>query len=223
MRAFIKNENGLAVIEATFLLPFCTIMIIALFYAAIFMCQKANLQANVQNALIYYKNVDSDNYIEAKSNMSYSSDNGTIGAVGSSYGTPKYKFPYRFLSMPFDSEGFKSFFRTMCKYMFFDDGTNVSIEVQKKNYVVYKTITATAHQTVKSPINLEMVGGKNSLDIYVTGSVVVTDGDDFERNIDFIIDTVNQTSFGQKVSEFVDKGVNYYNKFKTKFNVGSDN
>jgi hypothetical protein len=57
----------------------------------------------------------------------------------------------------------------------------------------------------------------------VTGSVVVTDGDDFERNIDFIIDTVNQTSFGQKVSEFVDKGVNYYNKFKTKFNVGSDN
>jgi Flp pilus assembly pilin Flp len=219
MKAFIKNENGLAIIEATFLLPFCTIMIVALFYAAIFMCQKANLQANVQNALIYYKNVDSDNYVQAKANMSYSSDNGTVGAVGSSYGTPQYKFPYRFLSMPFDSEGFKSFFKSMSKHMFFDNGSNVSIEVEKKNYVIYKTITATAHQTVSPAINIAMVGGSNSLDIYVTGSVVVTDSDDFIRNIDYVLDVVNQTSFGQKVSEFVDKGIEYYNKFKQKFNV----
>ena len=55
MGKWIKNEKGLAVVEATLLLPFCFIMIIALYYAAIFMCQKANLQANVQNALIYYK------------------------------------------------------------------------------------------------------------------------------------------------------------------------
>jgi hypothetical protein len=195
------------------------VMIIALFYAAIFMCQKANLQANVQNALIYYKNVDSDNYIEAKSNMSYSSNNGIVGAVGSSYGTPQYKFPYRFLFMPFDSNGFKSFFKSMSKHMFFDDGDDVTIDVEKKNYVIYKTITATAHQTVTPAINIAWVGGKNSLDIYATGTVVVTDSDDFIRNIDFVIDTVNQTSFGQKVSEWVDKGVEYYNKFKTKFNV----
>jgi hypothetical protein len=187
------------------------------------MCQKANLQANVQNALIYYKNVDSDNYVQAKANMSYSSNSGTIGAVGSSYGTPQYKFPYRFLAMPFDSDGFKSFFKSMSKNMFFDDGTNISIEVEKKNYVIYKTITATAHQTVKPAINIAMVGGSNSLDIYVTGSVVVTDSEDFIRNIDFVVDMVNQTSFGQKVSEIVDKGVAYYNKFKEKFNIGSDN
>ena len=40
MEKLIKNEKGLAVVEATLLLPFCFIMIIALYYVAIFMCQK---------------------------------------------------------------------------------------------------------------------------------------------------------------------------------------
>jgi Flp pilus assembly pilin Flp len=216
MSKFIRKEDGLAVVEATMLLPFCTIMIVALFYAAIFMCQKANLQANVQNTLIYYKNVDSDNYVEAKANMSYGDDN---KAEGSSYGTPVYKFPYRFLSMPFDEDGFKSFFKSMCGHMFFDDGSNVEINVKPENYVIYKTITATATQTVKPAINLSMVGASNSLTITVTGTAVVTDGDDFMRNIDYVIDIVNQTSLGKKAQEIAQKGVDYYNDFKEKFGV----
>ena len=50
-----KEQDGLAIVEATILLPFCFIMVIAIYYASIFMCQKANLQANLQTALIYYK------------------------------------------------------------------------------------------------------------------------------------------------------------------------
>ena len=81
MEKLIKNEKGLAVVEATLLLPFCFIMIIALYYVAIFMCQKANLQANVQNALIYYKNTDSDNFVTASSGMADGKAEGTITAV----------------------------------------------------------------------------------------------------------------------------------------------
>lgn len=219
MEKLLKKEDGLAIVEATMLLPFCIIIIIALFYAAIFMCQRANLQANIQNTLIYYKNIYSDNYIEPTAHMSYSADNTKIGKVGTSYTSPEYKFPYRFLIMKFDESGFKNTFHIMCKNMFFDDGSNVTVDVKKSNYIIYKTITATASQTVKPALNLAMVGGSNELNIAATGKVVITDGDDMIRNIDFTVDIVNQTKFGKRVAELVDKADQFYKKFKSKFNI----
>ena len=137
MRKFHKDESGLAVVEATILLPFCMIMVIAIYYAAIFMCQKANLQANLQNALIYYKNVESDTYVTAGSQMGYGNSSGTVTASGSSYSTPQELFPYRFFGMKFNKTEFESFFRSMCGYMFFDTGSNVSLTADKKNFIVY--------------------------------------------------------------------------------------
>jgi len=215
----IKEEKGTVIVEATLLLPFCMIMIIALFYAAIFMCQKANLQANVQNALVYYKNINTDTYIEAKSSMTYGNSENSIAAVGSSFEEPVYRFPYRFLTMKFDSNAFESFFRSMYKYMFFDNGENILFTARKHNYIVYKEISVEARQTVKPAINLEMVGAKNSIDIVVTGRVIVTDGDDFIRNVDFVIDIVSQTSLGKKAKELVGNAIEFYDKFKNRFHV----
>ena len=222
MKKLSKEEKGLAVVEATILLPFCMVMILALFYAAIFMCQKANLQANVENTLLYYKNVHSDNYVEASSHMSYKSGAGTTEAVGSSYGKPVYRFPYRFLFMKFDREGFRSFFRSMCGHMFFDDGSEVSLDVDYNNYVIYKTITATARQTVRPAVSLAMIGLPDSMEITVSGTVVVTDGDDFIRNTDFVVDIVSHTALGQKASELVDRGKAFYERFKSRFHVSGE-
>lgn len=207
------------IVEATILLPFCLVMVLALFYASIFMCQKANLQANVQNALIYYKNVDSDTYVEAAANMTYGAGSGSIHARGSGYASPTYRFPYRFFFMKFDEGKFASFFRSMCGHMFFDDGTNVELKVENKNYVIYKTITATATQTVKPAISLKMVGGPDAMTISVTGKAVVTNGDDMVRNTDFVIDMVKQTAIGEKAAELIGKIGHYYNVFKEKFGV----
>ena len=222
MSRLIKEENGTAIVEATLLLPFCMIMIIALFYAAIFMCQKANLQANVQNALIYYKNVYTDTYIEAKSDMSYGGGEGTLTAEGSQFVGPSFRFPYRFLSMKLDESSFETFFRSMYKYMFFDDGGSVEFKPKKTNYIIYKEISVTATQTVKPAINLAMVGAGNEIEIVVTGKAVVSDGDDFIRNIDFAVDIFNQTTLGKKAQELVGKAKEFYDKFKTKFNITSD-
>lgn len=214
------SESGAAeIVEATILLPFCMIMVLALYYASIFMCQKANLQANVQNALIYYKNVDSDTFVEASGNMSYGENNRKISAAGSSYGSPAYKFPYRFFFMEFKKSEFESFFRSMCGHMFFDNGSNVELTVENKNYIVYKTITATATQTVKPAISLKIVGVPDSMTISVTGTVVITNGDDMIRNTDFVIDVVKQTLIGEKATELLNKVGGYYNTFKEKFGV----
>lgn len=219
MRKFHKDESGLAVVEATILLPFCIIMVIAIYYAAIFMCQKANLQANLQNALIYYKNVESDTYVTAGSQMGYGNSSGTVSASGSSYSTPQELFPYRFFGMKFNKTEFESFFRSMCGYMFFDTGSNVSLTADKKNFIVYKTISATATQSVKPAISLSMLGLPDSMEISVSGKVVVNDSDDMIRNVDFIIDIISETSLGKKATEMVDKAAEWYNKFKEKFNI----
>lgn len=218
-KTFFISENGTAIVEATILLPFCLIMVIALYYAAIFMCQKANLQANVQNTLVYYKNVDSDTFVEASANMSYGINGGEIGASGSSYGETTYEFPYRFFFMKFNEGNFRSFFDSVCGYMFFDDGTNVELKVEKKNYVIYKMITVTATQTVKPAISLGLIGVPDSMTISVTGKAVITNGDEMVRNTDFVIDVVKDTSLGKKATELLDKAGEYYNKFKEKFGV----
>ncbi|MBQ8509980.1 MAG: hypothetical protein IJ493_08755 [Clostridia bacterium] len=215
-----KNESGLAIVEATILLPVCIIMVVAIYYASIFMCQKANLQANVQNTLIYYKNVDSDTYVTLNTNnMTYTSGSGTVDADGSSYGTPTPLFPYRFFSFNVQQSKFEQFFRSMCGYMFFDTGTNVELKVVPKNYVVYKTITATATQTVKPAVSLSLIGLSDEITIKVTGKVVVTDGDDFIRNVDLVIDLVEDTKFGEIVKSIGTKAGELYQSFKTNFNI----
>lgn len=214
-----KGEKGNAIVEAAVVLPICILVTVALYYAAVFMCQKANLQANVENALIYYKNVDSDTNVEASDTMAYAKADGTVSAVGSSYGTPQYRFPYRFLGMKFDADGFESFFRSMCGTMFFDDGSNVELTTSTKNYVVYKKLTATATQTVKPAISLAMVGVPDSLELSCTSSVVLTDSDDLIRNVDFAVDVVEDTKMGKQAAELVNQAKELYDKFKEKFGV----
>ena len=103
--------------------------------------------------------------------------------------------------------------------MFFDDGSNVELTAENKNYVVYKTITVTATQTVKPAVSLKVVGVPDAMTISVTGKAVITNGDDMIRNTDFVIDVVKQTSIGEKATELLDKVSGYYNSFKEKFGV----
>lgn len=219
MHELQQEEKGLAVVEATLLLPFCIIMVFAIFYAAIFLCQRANLQANLETTLVYYKNVSSDTYVTAETQMKYTNVAGTVGAVGSSFEEPTLKFPYRFITLKFSEENFKNFFTTVCGTMFFDDGDNIEVTTETKNYVVYKEISATATQTVRSPINLSMVGGENEMTLMATGKVIVNDADDLIRNVDFVIDIVEDTKMGQWASDIAGKVSEYYNKFKDKFKV----
>lgn len=221
-----NGESGHVIVEATILIPFCILMVFALYYAALFLCQKASLQASLQNALIYYKNAGSDTYVEASDRMTYRQMGETVAGDGSRYGEPSYLFPYRFLfgvgsdSSRFHQGAFASFFRSLYRNMFFDDGSNVVIEAKESNYVVYRTITATATQTVRPAISLEMVGMPGTLTLSASGTVVLSDGDDFIRNVDFAVDIVQNTSLGKKAGELVDKAKGFYDKFKSKFGIG---
>ena len=81
MQGFSNNEKGEIFVEATIVLPICIVAILAFFYAALFMAQKANLQANLQNALIYYKSQESDTFVRVKDHMSYTTEEGKFSAI----------------------------------------------------------------------------------------------------------------------------------------------
>ncbi len=218
MQTFRKSEQGTAMLEATLMLPFCMIMIVGVLYAALYLCQKANIQSNLETALIYYKAAESDTYVHARAQMEYGG--GGLEAVGSNMGEIKYLNPYRFFFMEFKEGNYTNFFRSICGHMFFDTGDNVEIHAEKHNYVFYKTIEAEARQTVKPPINLSLVGGPDEMTIIVTGEVVVNDGDDFIRNVDFAIDMLADTKVGEMVQGIGEAAKNLYEKFKGALPVG---
>ena len=116
-------------------------------------------------------------------------------------------------------DGFTKFFRSMCGYMFFDTGENVTINVENQNFVIYKTIKATATQTVKPAVSLSLAGVGDSFTISASAEVVITDGDDFIRNTDFAIDIVSKTKVGETASDIAGKLVDTYNSIKARFGV----
>ena len=223
MKQFGRDSRGYVFVEATLLLPFCLLMIVALFYVALFMCQKANLQANLENTLIYYKNVDSDTYVTAKSQMSYTTAGAEDSADGSSFEEPSIKFPYRFFlsanSRNIAEGNMESFFRSMCGHMFFQTESNVKFSAQEKNYVVYKVITASATQTVHSAVSFSAIGIPDTMTIAVSGKAVVSDGDEFIRDVDFVTDLMSDTALGQSVESGIAKVGEMYGTFKEKFGV----
>ncbi len=216
---FRKNEKGMAIVEAAIILPFCILMVLSVYYAAIFMCQRANLQANLQNTLVYYKNQYSDNWVKPATGMAYTLADKEVSGGGDSYNVDGSLFPYRFFGMSFNEDNFSKFFRSMSGFMFFDDGSNIEVNSKAENFIIYKTVTATATQEVKPAVDLSMVGFPSTLTIKASGQVVITDGDEFIRNIDFISDIIAKTKFGDMISSVVDKVTELYNNLKTKFGI----
>lgn len=222
MKEFLKNKKGDAIVEATMLLPFCLVMIIAMYFAAIYVCQKANLQANLQNTLIYYKNTYSDTFIGVADEPSYSqSDGKDIAGSVNKYDASKYKNPYRFFTMDKPGSGFEKLFITMAGHMFFEapGGDNIEVDVKTTNYVVYQALSVDVSQTITPAINLNMIGVDNKMDIDVSGTVVVSDGDDFIRNTDLVIDVIQNTEIGKAAKDLVDDAVEVYEKFKDVFGI----
>lgn len=221
-----KSEQGDVIVEATIVFPVAIFIFFALLYAALLFYQRANLQVSLEDALIYYKHVNSDTYVSAGADISFQNNEDGIAAAGNQYGSPEYLDPYRHIggsimgavtgkNQNIDSQSFESFFRSAYGHMFFGSGENIEITVSEQNFVIYRRVTAKAVQTVKSPISLAFIGASDSMQIKAEATVVVVDGDDLVRDIDFAADT----KVGKMAVNAVGKLVEFYNKFKDKFGI----
>ncbi len=220
MKHFISGEDGHVIVEATIIFPIAIIMVIALFYAAIFLCQRANLQANLNNAIIYYKNIQSDTYLEQPgTDMTYMVSSDTKKGGTQYSGQTGVRIPYRKFFIDDRAEDkteFDKFFRKMAGTMFFDTGDNVETTLDSVNYVIYQELIATVKQTVSPAISLEMVGIDNEMTITASASAVISDGDNFVNNVDFIKELI-VSRWGSQLDGFKEKISEIYGKFKRLF------
>ena len=64
-----------------------------------------------------------------------------------------------------------------------------------------------------------MVGIPNEIKLKASAKVVVSDAEEMIRNVDFVIDIVQNTALGKKAGELVDAAKDFYEDFKKKFGV----
>ena len=74
-------------------------------------------------------------------------------------------------------------------------------------------------QTVESPVNIAIVGATNKMTITAEATVVIVDGDDMIRDIDFAGDMIKDTQFGVAAAEAAGKALDFYKNLKAKLGI----
>lgn len=211
-----KKEQGHIAVEAIILLPIAVLSTLLLLYLALFLFQRASLQAALETSLVYYKNTVTDSYVTKNSEMEYvKGDEATIGA-GNSYSASRPLFPYRGMfgdgNHLNSQKDFEKYFKSVAHQTLFKD--NLSLTIDYNNYVFLKQFQVTATQMVSSPLDFKILGIGNEYKISATARVAVVDHDSLIRNGDYAISLVKDTKLGKMVQNFAGKISAAYAKMK---------
>lgn len=220
MRRRNCREDGHTIVEATIIYPITILLVFVMIYAGLMVCYRANLQASLEEALIYCKNENIDTYIEALSEWEH--DQNTDGVIGNKSKIEKKESevkmlnPYR--SMKLEKSTISKLFKDSYGMLFFSQSLPASdITVTEKDYGIYRKIKLEESMTLKPAMSFSPVGIEdNSVQITATATAVVVNQDATIRDIDFACDMFQQTSIGQSVMGLVDKASEFYEKIKEK-------
>lgn len=212
----IRKEDGSVEVEATFILPIAILCVILLLYLALFLFQRANLQVCLETSLIYYKNTVTDTFVVRNDEVTYVKKDDSYIGTGNSYSATEPRNPYIGMHESAGTlesdEQFQDYFRSVAGKMLFDDELSVTIDYS--NYLLVKQFEVTATQMVTAPIDFSMIGVDNKYEISATARVVVSDHDETIRNVDYIIDILDDTAVGDMARNFAAKVSAGYQKLK---------
>lgn len=226
-----RKECGSVEVEATIILPITILSVILLLYLSLFMFQRANLQACLETALVYYKNTATDTYVTQNEELGYSITDEKSIASGNSYLADRVLNPYRGGVVDIISsatggggelnlenkEKFETYFRSIAGNMLFDD--NLELTIDYNNYLLYRQLKVTATQTVQAPINFDILGVSNEYVISATAFVNVVDGDSMIRNVDYALDLLEDSPLSNAIGTFASKFKELYQKMKDALGV----
>lgn len=213
-----KQEIGSVEVEATFIFPIMILCIILLLYLSLLMFQRANLQATLETALLYYKNTLTDTYVTRNDEMEFQFAENSYMGSGNDYVVTGPLNPYRWVDGDDKSaKNFEAYFKSVAKNMLFDE--NMSISFDYTNYVLLKEIKVTVKQVIQLPIDFSLIGVDNKYVISSTVRMVAVDHEDTVRNIDYVVDIVEDTKVGEFIKDIGAKVVEYYGKFKEALGV----
>lgn len=173
-----KNENGYAVVEATILLPIIIMVFSGLVLLSIYLPGKAQLQRATQYV--------ATGIATARSDGSVAFDENGYSWTG---GNEEFDNVYAAIfSTDISAAQAKKVITENYKTGILANDENLHVECGVKNYIIYKEIYVTATKCIKSPVNLSFVGFPETINLTVTSTAVVQNGDEFVRNMDMAVD-----------------------------------
>ena len=197
VKSLLNNTDGAAVVEATILFPIIFMIFAALVLLSMYLPQRAILQRAVQYTATAMSIASSDEWLDYdgdgfsvpdKPDQVYVSlfkafGEGDEKAVAKK-SVKRLEEQFTLLRQLEDLEDRNYDYSGQ----FVEGGLKVNCEVT--NYIIYKEIIVSATQSIPMPVDLTFVHFPRTLDITVSATAVVQNGEEFVRSIDIVVDIV---------------------------------
>ena len=181
IRTFIRDQRGDAVVEATVLFPIIILICAALVLLSIYLPMRAAMQRSIATQrsdtwLRFDPNTLQYEWLKDRSQLSnvYAS---LIGALEGGKGDEADAAEQAVMNM--ENKNIQK------------PSAHLTVEYGVVNYIVYKEIVVTARRTIPLPISLGLFGIPDTVDLAVTSTAVVQNGDEFIRNMDLAVDVMD--------------------------------
>ena len=182
IKYFIKNAGGDAAVEAAILFPVMIMIFAGLALLAMYLPVRASLQRATQRAATVIATEKSDTWLSYNENdMQYEWET-----------DQEYIYVSFFKSLLSGEDRDKASEitkKTEAGGIVHPPG-NLAVSFGVTNYVIYKEVVVTATRAIPMPVNLSLVGFPAVIEITVTSTAVVQNGDEFIRNVDIITDAL---------------------------------
>lgn len=180
-----RDDRGDAVVEATILFPIIIMIFAGLVLLSMYLPTRANLQRATQYAATAMATERSDTWLRHDpENLEYYWENSrdNLGNV--------YMALFRSLggNGRDDADNAEQTVINMEQKGVLKPTGELTVEYGIVNYIIYKEIVVTATRTITMPVDLSFVMFPNEIDITVTSTAVVQNGDEFVRNMDLAAD-----------------------------------
>lgn len=172
------DERGGAVVEATILFPIMIMILAGLILLSIYLPGRAQLQRATQYVATGIATARSDDSIAF-------TENGYAWRGGNS------EFPNVYAAMfskDVSNEDAKKVMVEKFDSGLIAKGEGITVECGVNNYLFYKEVYVTATRSIRPPVDLTFVGFPETIDMTVTSTAVVQNGDEFIRNLDMAVD-----------------------------------
>lgn len=206
---FFRDTRGDAVVEAAILFPIIIMIFAGLAILAMYLPERAALQRATQYATTAIATEQSDTWLYYdETNMKYQ------------WETNKDRLENVYVEMfsalfgKADDSTAEKIITKMENENFVASNGKLEVSCRAENFFVYKEFSVTATRTVKSPVNLSLIGFPAEIPITVTSTAVIQNGDEFVRNMDISADFISylneKYNLGfEKITEALDKVWNF--------------
>ena len=194
IKVFMRNNDGLAVVEATFVFPIMFMVFFALVMLAFYLPQRAMLQRATQFAATSIATEMSDTWIyydaDAQKMARYGDHKALQRGKGGVY---KTLFNSMFGGSVDGGEGIVKNVDQNENIPMIANG-ELKVECELINYIVYKEVAVTATRSIPILVDFSAIKFPKEVVLTVTSKAVVQNGDEFVRNLDLAADVVKWTA-----------------------------